>query len=274
MDEYATHIIPAPFAYREVFVSKKLLVSLALLASPAIYAEEFLPSSDSDDAPPSPLQTEVEFGYQAHSGNTDSQSLNARVAAEYTQGRHRTSGEWKYYQLYKNGDEDKNQQNYLLQTDYKLGPKAYLYGNYNGFSSLYSSYYEDHTVSGGLGYQIANTKTLLFEVEVGPGYRYQEPNVDEIDDKDIIFPNIVREAIVRGNINLLWKPLNNLTLGTKLTTTSGKSNTRFDTEVNVTNAITETIALKVAYDSQYHSKVPGTLSKRDSIFTVNLLFSF
>ncbi|MCG9790125.1 DUF481 domain-containing protein [Vibrio mediterranei] len=256
-------------------MSKKLLFGLVLLASPAIYAEEFLPPSDTEDSPPSPLQSEVEFGYQAHSGNTDSQSLNARVAAEYTEGRHRTSGEWKYYQLYKNGDEDKNQQNYLLQTDYKLGPKAYLYGNYNGFSSLYSSYYEDHTVSGGLGYQLANQENFLLEVEIGPGFRYQEPNLDEIDDKDIIFRNVVKEAIIRGNINLIWKPLDSLTVGTKLTTTAGKSNTRFDTEVNVTNAITETIALKLSYDSQYHSKVPSpTLSKRDSIFTVNLLFSF
>ncbi|GAL38305.1 arginine/ornithine antiporter ArcD [Vibrio maritimus] len=256
-------------------MSKKLLFGLVLLASPAVYAEEFTPSGDSEETPPSPLKTEVEFGYQAHSGNTDSQSLNARVAAEYTEGRHRTNGEWKYYQLYKNGDEDKNQQNYLLQTDYKLGPRTYLYGNYNGFTSRYSSYFEDHTVSGGLGYQLYNTESLLLEAEFGPGFRYQEPNVDEIDDDDIIFKDIVKEPIVRGNINFSWNPLENLTFATKLTVTAGQSNTRMDTELNVTNDITETIALKLAYDSKYHTKVPSpNLSKRDSIFTVNLLFAF
>ncbi|MGF1779155.1 DUF481 domain-containing protein [Vibrio nomapromontoriensis] len=255
-------------------MSKNLLFSLVLLASPVAYAEEFTPSSDSEDTPPSPLKSEVEFGFQAHTGNTDSRSLNARVAAEYTEGRHRTSGEWKYYQLYKDDVEDKNQQNYMLQSDYKLSQRTYLYGNYNGFTSLYSSYYEDHTVSGGLGYQITNTETLLLETEIGPGFRYQEPNIDEIGDKDIVFPNVVREAIIRGNVNVLWKPLTNLTIGSKLTVIAGKSNTRFDTELNVTNDITETIALKVAYSSKYHDQVPGDLSKRDSIFTVNLLFNF
>ncbi|MFA0439373.1 hypothetical protein BCU70_14510 [Vibrio sp. 10N.286.49.C2] len=255
-------------------MSKNLLISLVLLASPVIYAEEFEPPSDAEEAPPSPLKSEVEFGYQSHSGNTNSQSLNARVAAEYTEGRHRTSGEWKYYQLYKDGDEDKNQQNYMLQSDYKLNQRTYLYGNYNGFTSLYSSYYEDHTVSGGLGYQLTNTEKLLLEAEVGPGYRYQEPNLEEIGDKDIVFPNVVREPIIRANMNLFWKPLKNLSVGSKLTITAGKSNTRFDTELNVTNDITETIALKVAYNSQYHDQVPGDLSKRDSIMTINLLFSF
>ncbi|WP_435532801.1 DUF481 domain-containing protein [Vibrio hippocampi] len=230
--------------------------------------------SDETSPPPKPLHSEIEFGYQSHSGNTDSQSLNARIAAEYIEGRHRTSGEWKYYQLYKDGEEDKNQHNYLAQSDYKLGPRSYLYGNYNGVSSLYNSYYEDHTLSIGFGYQLSNTEQLLLEFEAGPGYRYQEPNLDEIDDDDIIFPNTVKEAIVRANLNLVWNPLATLSFGSKLTVTMGDSNSRYDTELNATNAITETIALKIVYSSQYHDKVPGDLSKNDSIFTVNLLFKF
>lgn len=80
---------------------------------------------------------------------------------------------------------------------------------------------------------------------------------------------------MRGNINFSWNLLDNLTLATRLTVTAGQSNTRMDTELNVTNDITETIALKLSYDSKYHTKVPSpTLSKRDSIFTVNLLFAF
>lgn len=254
---------------------QKLLLSLCLVTAPAIFAEEFSPSnSEETSSIPKPLNSEVEFGYQAHSGNTDSQSLNARMAAEYIEGRHRTSGEWRYYQLYKDGEEDKNQHNYVVQSDYKLGPKSYLYGNYNGFSSLYNSYYEDHTVSVGFGYQLSNTELLLLEVEAGPGYRYQEPNLDEIDDDDIIFPNIVKEAIIRANLNIVWQPLKNLSLGGKFTVTAGHSNTRYDTELNATNAITEKIALKVVYSNQYHDKVPGDLSKNDTVFTVNLLFQF
>lgn len=68
---------------------------------------DIAPNDTSDTELPNPLKTEVEFGYQSHTGNSDSRSLNARLNGEYTAGRHRTSGEWKYYNLYKDGEEDK-----------------------------------------------------------------------------------------------------------------------------------------------------------------------
>ncbi|KOO12976.1 hypothetical protein AKJ18_21065 [Vibrio xuii] len=229
---------------------------------------------DTDIELPSPWDTEVEFGYQAHTGNSDSQSLNSRLNAEYVEGRHRTSGEWKYYLLYKDGEEDKRQSTYTAQSDYKLGQKTYLYGSFKGVDSRYSAYFKDYTLSGGLGYQFSNTDKFVLELEVGPGFRYQEPNLDEIDDDDIIFPETVQEAIFRGNINTSWQALDNLAFSADVTVVSGSSNTRTDTDLSVTNNITEDIALKLTHSRQYHDKVPEGLKKADSIFSVNLLFIF
>nr|WP_285892452.1 DUF481 domain-containing protein [Vibrio intestinalis] len=223
---------------------------------------------------PSPWTSEVEFGYQSHTGNSDSRSLNSRLNAEYTEGRHRTSGEWKFYLLYKDGEEDKRQSTYTAQSDYKLGPKTYLYGSFKGVDSRYSAYFKDYTLSGGLGYQFSNTDEFVFELELGPGFRYQEPNKDEIDDDDIIFPDMVEEAIFRGNINTSWQALDNLSISADLTLVSGHSNTRTDTDISVTNNITEDIALKISHSRQYHDKVPEGLEKADSIFAINLLFVF
>jgi len=181
-------------------VSKLWLLSLGLLSSMYVYADE-QGQNHSDIELPSPWDTEVEFGYQAHTGNSDSRSLNSRLNAEYVEGRHRTSGEWKFYLLYKDGEEDKRQSTYSAQSDYKLTPKTYLYSSFRGVDSRYSAYYKDYTLSGGLGYQLSNTDKFLLEIELGPGFRYQEPNLDEIDDDDIIFPETVQEGIFRGNIN-------------------------------------------------------------------------
>lgn len=134
---------------------------------------DIAPSDTSDTELPNPLKTEVEFGYQSHTGNSDSRSLNARLNGEYTAGRHRTSGEWKYYNLYKDGEEDKRQSTYSAQSDYKLSPKTYLYGSFKGVDSRYSAYFKDYTISSGLGYQFSNTEEFVLEVEVGPGFRYQ-----------------------------------------------------------------------------------------------------
>lgn len=98
--------------------------------------------------------------------------------------------------------------------------------------------------------------------------------MDEIGDDEIVFPNIVQEGILRGNINTTWQALDNLSLSADITLVAGKSNTRVDSDLSVTNDITEDIALKLAHSRQYHDKVPEGLSKADSVFSVNLLFAF
>ncbi|WP_083994612.1 DUF481 domain-containing protein [Vibrio atlanticus] len=302
-------ILPFIHCITEVCVSKLLalstgLLSIGLLSTPSALADDAKASVDaildsivvpepaaepivvaptlekdmdiapSDSELPNPLNTEVEFGYQSHTGNSDSRSLNARLNGEYTAGRHRTSGEWKYYNLYKDGEEDKRQSTYSAQSDYKLSPKTYLYGSFKGVDSRYSAYFKDYTVSSGLGYQFSNTEEFVLEVEVGPGFRYQEPNLDEIDDDDIIFPEIVEEAIFRGNVNTSWQVLKNLKLKADVTLVSGHSNLKFDTELEAINDITDNIALKIAHSRQYHDKVPEGLNKEDSVLSVNLLFQF
>lgn len=249
------------------------LLLLSVLISPLAYAEDAA-TENKDEHSPSPFNTEIEFGYQSHSGNSDTQSLNARGDLEYISGRHRYSGELKLYKLDKDGVEDKRQATYQAQTDYKLGSNIYLYGNFRGVDSKYSAYFKDYTLSGGLGFQAAFTSKLTMEVEVGPGYRYQEPNLDELDDDDIIFPNVVKEPIARGNLAIDWQVLDSLSLSGEATVTAGSSNTNLDTEISATNNITEDIALKVSHSRQYHDRVPEGLSNTDSIFTVNLLFLF
>lgn len=252
-------------------MSKFWLFTTVLLSSSLTYAEE---NGQFDKDIPSPWNSEVEFGFQSHTGNSDSRSLNTRLSTEYIEGRHRTDGEWKYYQLYKDGKEDKRQSSYSVQTDYKLSAKTYLYGSFKGIDSRYSAYFKDYTISGGLGYQFFNTEELTLEIEVGPGYRYQEPNLDEIGSKDIVFPNTVQEGIFRSNVNTKWQILESLHLSGSLTIVSGASNTSLDTELAATNNITEDIALKLSHSRQYHDKVPQGLNKADSIFSINLLFAF
>ncbi|BDU38769.1 DUF481 domain-containing protein [Vibrio nigripulchritudo] len=252
-------------------MSKNLLALSLVVVSASLYAEE---NSDTDTSSPSPLKTEVEFGYQAHSGNSDSESLNSRLEGVYTEGRHRHSGEWKFYKLNKNGKEDKRQSTYQLQSDYKLGPRTYLYANFKGIDSKYSAYFKDYTWSSGLGYQFSYTDDLKLSMELGPGYRHQKPNLDELDDDDLIFPHNVDEFIFRGLFKGDWKMLPSLSLSAEISIVSGQSNTRFDNEVSITNTITENIALKLTHSRQYLDRVPNNLSNTDTVISANLLVKF
>ncbi|WP_417879696.1 DUF481 domain-containing protein [Vibrio sp.] len=216
---------------------------------------------------------EIEFGYRSEQGNEDERALNARLSLSQISGRLRNSGEIKIYLKNEDGKEDEREQTYQLKSDYKISPKFYIYGNFKGIDSKYSSYFHDYTVSTGLGYQITNTDTLKVETELGPGYRYQEPNTDEIDDDDPIFPDNVDEPIVRASFTLNWKPLDRTSFNFDGTIVSGSSNTRFDTEISIINDITEDIALKISQSIEHLSRVPNNLEKTDTVLTINILYS-
>ncbi|MDC0612368.1 DUF481 domain-containing protein [Vibrio sp.] len=223
---------------------------------------------------PSPWKVQVEFGFRKLTGNTESESINTALHGEYTRGRYRTNADYEFYRLEKYGVETKRRSTYGLQNDIKFGPKVYFYTSYKGLDTEYTAYYKDHTVSAGLGYQFIFTDKFTLEGELGPGYRYQKPNLDEIGSRDIVFDAKVEEPIVRGSIKSHWKILDNLSFDGDVTTISGNSNTLVTTDLGVTTNVTEGIAIKVNYNRQYHSRVPTGLSKKDSITEFNIMFSF
>lgn len=249
-----------------------LLTLLLLVSGTAAHSDEL--DTEKESLPPPPWGSEVELGYQSHSGNSDSESLNARIGASYTKGQHRLSGEWKYLLSESDGKEDKRQTSFQAQSDYKVARDYYVYTNLKGLNTEYGAYFKDYTLSSGLGYQLTHTERLVVEFELGPGYRHQEPNLDEIGDDDLIMPEIVDEMIFRGNTRFYWQALENLKFSTDITMVSGCSNTRVDSELSLTSKITDKAAIKISQSQQYLDRVPPGLNKTDTVFTVNLLYKF
>lgn len=244
----------------------KILITSLLLFTHIAYGDEA-----EEKTLPSPWDNEIEFGYQSESGNNSSQSLHSRLELNYTSGQVRNSGELKYASKEDEGIEKKNQIVLELQSDYKISSDYYLYANLQGMDSKYTAYYKDFTFSSGLGYQLSNTKTLVIELEAGPGYRYQEPNLDELDDDDLIFPDVVEEAIFRGNVHLQWKMFDSLELEADMTVVTGHSNTRLDTEFSLINNLTEHTALKFSQSREMLDRVPPGLEKIDRVSSITLL---
>ncbi|BCK04296.1 DUF481 domain-containing protein [Vibrio cholerae] len=249
---------------------KWLTLASILLSIPVLAEKKTEPELDIVLA--SPWNNQVELGYQAHSGNSESESLNSRVRTEYKSGRHRSYGEWKFYRLDKNNKEDKRQSTFTLQSDYKLSTKTYLYTSFYGINSRYSAYSKDHTLSSGLGYQFLYTKDKVIELEMGPGFRYQKPNLEKLDGS--VHNEPVNEPIFRSNLKVEWQVINNLRLESELNLITGQSNTSIDSNLSLSNNITDNIALKIRQSRQLHSRAPEGRSKVDSVFSVNLLFEF
>lgn len=247
----------------------RTLLAVLLLASTHAYA------ATDDDRPtriPPPLSTELELGYQSLGGNSDSQTLNTRLGGVYVKSQYRHSGELRFLLAEKDGEEDKRRGQVELQSDKKINERTYILGNINYVDDRYGPYFTDFTFATGLGYQLVRRETFQMEVEAGPGYRHQEPNLDEIDDDDIIPPETVDELILRGNAKMTWKPSKTVELGVRLTGIAGNSNSTMEAEFNLTTAISDFVAIKITNNQKLNSWVPDGLKKRDSAMTVNLLF--
>ncbi|UXI01066.1 YdiY family protein [Photobacterium sp. TY1-4] len=248
----------------------RYLLTLLLLANATAYAND----EDQPKRPRSPWASELELGYQALGGNSDSESLNARVGLTYVKNQYRHTTEAKYLLAEKDGEEDKRKGQLELQSDRKINDSTYVLGNVSYIDDRYGPYFSDFTFSTGLGYQLLRLETFQMEVEAGPGYRHQEPNIDEIDDDDIIVPMTVNELILRGNTKFIWKPSKTVEVEGRITTIAGNSNSTLEAELNLTSAISEHIAIKLSNTQKLNSWVPDGLDKRDSIMTINLLFRF
>ncbi len=245
----------------------KYLIAALLLATSTAYAEE-----EDAQAPPSPLKTEIELGYQSLSGNSDSQSLNSRLGLTYVKNQFRNTAEAKYLLATKNEKEDKRKGQLELQSDMKINERTYVLGNASYTNDRYGPYFNDFTLATGLGYQLIRRETFQMEVEAGPGYRFQDPNFDEIDDDDIVVPETVQEIILRGSTKFTWKPTKAVEINTRITGIGGNSNSTLEGEVNLTSSITEHIAIKISNTQKYNTWVPDGLKKRDSTLTMTLLF--
>ncbi|PSU31307.1 DUF481 domain-containing protein [Photobacterium lutimaris] len=247
----------------------RTLLALLLLASTHANA------ATSDERPtriPPPLTTELELGYQSLGGNSDSQTLNTRIGGTYLKNQYRHSGELRILLAEKDGEEDKRKGQVELQSDKKINERTYILGNVNYVDDRYGPYFTDFTFATGMGYQLIRRETLQVEVEAGPGYRHQEPNLDELDDDDIVFRDTVDELILRGSAKMTWKPSKTVEIGVRLTGIAGNSNSTMEAEFNLTTDISDFAAIKISNNQKLNSWVPEGLKKRDSAMTMNLLF--
>lgn len=221
-----------------------------------------------------PWQSEVEFGFQRLTGNSDSMALNARLGLDYTKGPYRHVSEARFLLIEKDGEEDKRKSEIESQANYKLSQKYYALGNVSYSDDRYGPYFQDLTLSAGGGYQAIWQENLSLLLELGPGYRIQIPNLDEIDNKDVILPHNVREFIFRGQGVLEWQLKDGFFFEGRLTIISGVSNTSFETRLALITNIIDQLAVNLSTTQKYINDVPPGLKNRDSLFSVTIIYRF
>lgn len=246
----------------------RYILALLLLANTTAFASE----APTTIGPP-PLTSKIGLGYQSLSGNSDSQTLNGNVELTYTKGRYQTSGEAKYIMAKKNGSEDKRKLSTSLKSKRMIRDGYYFYGNGSYVDDRYGPYYVDSLISAGVGYRLFSYATFQTLIDIGPGFRHQDPNLDELSSTSIVKKEVVNEGILQSSIDIQWKPLTNLTLSAKFNLVAGNSNTTLESNFSATNSITDHIALSIGYNQSYYSWVPDGMKNSDTTTMVNIIYT-
>lgn len=249
----------------------RYILTLLLLATTAANASEEPTTATPNE--PSPLTSSIGLGYQSLSGNSDSQTLNGNIAVTYTKGRYQTNGDAKFIMAKKDGQEDKRKMSMSLKSKRMIRDGYYFYGNGSYIDDRYGPYYADSLVSMGIGYRLFSYETFQTLVDIGPGFRHQDPNLDEIKSDSIVKQEVVNEVVLQSTVDMQWKPLKTLTLSAKFNVVSGKSNTTLESSFNATNAITDNIALNLGYTQTYYSWVPEGMKNSDTTTTISLIYT-
>ncbi|WBA08429.1 DUF481 domain-containing protein [Salinivibrio kushneri] len=234
----------------------------------------YIPLCNATEATPSPWQSDLSLGLQQLSGNADSQTVNGEVNGQYDGEQTRYQASASVLQVEKDGEEDKRKTELETQANRGISARSYVLLNATYVADRYGPYYDDFMLATGLGHQWRQSDTFQLSTEVGPGYRYQRPNLDEIDDDDLIMPYSVREPVIRAQAKGEWQLVDSVSLEGRSIVISGGSNTSVEGAVTLASTITEKLSIKITSKHNYMTDVPPGLKNHDSVLTLGLRYQW
>lgn len=207
---------------------------------------------------------EAALGFVMTSGNTDTQSVNAKAKAvnERDMWRHSAS-------LEALNTEDKSvttAERYLVtgQTNYKFKPRHYIFGLASYEDDRFSGYDWRATEAAGYGYRAIEEPDLILDLEGGPGARQSRLDDGTRDN----------EGMVRLAGNLDWKVSDTTNFTEVLTSDVGQDVTISKSVTGLKTQINGSLSMKIAYTVKHTSDVPVDVKKVDRETAVMLVYGF
>jgi putative salt-induced outer membrane protein len=256
-------------------VSRILMAAfpVAMLLVPVMVMADSTPAP-----PPPPLTVKAQVGYVSSHGNTDAQTVNAKLDAAYVVEA------WKHELqlagLYGKSNDIVSAENLdaQWQSNYNFTNRLFAFGGLHYVDDKFSGFQYQETVSAGVGYSIVKLADATLDGQVGVGYRRLRP---ELLDRDAAGDVIARtpldgETGVVATANIKGMYAFNAT--TKVTDVvaveSGSDNTLLQNDLGLQVNMTKALAITVGYEVRHNSTPPAGLVQTDSQVTFNLAYAY
>lgn len=205
---------------------------------------------------------DAELGATLNTGNTESESLNARARL-----RHQTQ-QWRHTLRLEahtgSEDDETTEERYLgaFQSDRRLSQRAYLFAALRAEKDRFSGYDYQRALSAGYGRQVLDTPRLQLSLEGGAGLRQ-----DKLEDHPT-----EEEVILRGAAALALEVSDTTRFTEDLLVQSGEDNTEIEAVSALRLRINDRFSTRLSYTVQHNTEVPADRKNTDTITAVNLVY--
>lgn len=240
----------------------RIIVSvLAILVASTADAETAVTDSGAIDTT---WKGNVEIGYVTTSGNTETESLNAKAKVETEREK------WRHtinFEALNSSDQNvTTAERYMLsgQSSYKMGKKNFFYALVSYEDDRFSGYDYRVTESIGYGRRVIGEPNLTLDLEIGPGARQSKLDTGETED----------ELMARGAAKLAWKVSATSKFTEDLSTEVGEDVTVTKSITALSAKVNSSLATKLTYTIKNTSDVPPGIEKTDTEMAVTLVYDF
>jgi len=218
----------------------------------------------------------AELGAVVTYGNTETQSLNGRlgVTNERDKWRHNVQLETlKATSKDINDSDTTTAERYLVsgKSDYKFNKSGYGFGTVQYENDRFSGF--DYRVTEAIGYgqRFIEKKTLLLDLELGPGARQSQPKGVDTNGNNLDSDS---EFIVRAAGKLEWKLTDTTVFSEELTSDFGEQTTLTKSVTALAAQIVGNLAMKISLTLKLNSDPPEGVQKDDAESALTLVYNF
>ncbi len=213
-----------------------------------------------------------EIGLLITTGNSEDETVNAKAGLKYEEER--LLGELKLAALYsseeveidgeKEDGTSAEKYNAAAKIGYKFNPADYVFLNVDYEDDRFSGYDYRSNYAVGYGRKIINTDIVKFNIEIGPGYRYDKQDDGETEN----------EAVFRGYAMFNYKLSEGASFQQDITVLTGSDNTNTKSVTALKSQIAGALSMKASYTVDHNSDVPKGKDNTDTETALTLVYDF
>lgn len=207
---------------------------------------------------------EGEFGFTSTSGNTDSQSLNAKLGLGKTHEKWEHNAKLESLQSSDNGIDSADSIVFTEKTEYKFAEKTFAFGRVRHEEDEFSGFDHQSVISFGVGHMFIEGVDHSFQASAGVGYKDLEDDLG-VEDQETVFD---------GEAKYAYKISETSEFNQNVFVESGDANTYTKSETYLKLVVVGNLGAKFGYEVKHNSDVPAGTVKTDKVTTVTLVYSF